>query len=839
MAVAMVTSIDLASDSSLKALAYSTRTLRGNATHVITAYPRLIPAEIYFNLRSQLRIRNSAPIVTDSVRIVQLEQETMTLLGIDPITEAPFRSYLGSATDNPFASGLALALIREPYSLLMSEEKAAQLGLTPGDTLTLQFRERKQDFLLLGYIDPGVRDVSGVLENLLVTDISNAMDFLERPTSLDRIDLLIAVGDEEEVTGRIRDWLPPGVELETANQQIAAIRNLTAAFRLNLGALSLLAAVVSMFLIYNMLNFNVMKERRTLGILHGLGMQRIQIFFLILVEATVIGLIGIVAGLATGYLLASQLVDLVAQSYGDLFFVETVRTIVPTQSTFLKSILIGIACSWIGAIVPAYSATRIEVAHVMRTWSTVEDTDLPLGRYNLVGLSLLLTGALMLLPQLPLTVTFAGIFAWLIGSAFFVPILLRKTVQLCLSSAQRGHRSLLVMVLRQPLRRLGQSSVAVASLMLSLSVIIGIGTMVGSFRFSVEDWMEQVFQADIYVTTGQNRSHSFLSSEPGAGVSDVELPSIPPSVLAALATLPGVEQITTIYETELRSPVAGLVHTIVLSDDDAKHTRRYTSRLTGKDNIWDRAKRENALLVSQALAHQYDLEAGDFLPLVTRYGVADYLIAGVMQSYEVVPTVFLDESVYRRAWDDHHISAASLRLEEGKPAQTLTAALEEIFHRQEADLMYFLNQELRSSTLALFNRTFTITSALQVLAMLVSFMSILATLMSMMLDQARELATMRAVGMNRVQIGFFLVLEALVFGVSAIVLAIPLGLLLSAILIYIVNARSFGWQLEWSVQPWELGKAFSVAFTSALLGCAYPIWRLRNLNLLHSALSVD
>ena len=839
VAVAMVTSIDLASDSSLKALEFSTRTLRGNATHVITAHPHLIPAEIYFDLRAELKVRNSAPIVTDTVRVAQMGQLTMSLLGVDPIAEVPFRAYLGPASHNPFASALALPLIREPFSLLMREKKAVQYDLKPGDTLTLQYRDRVQDFTLLGYIDSAVSDATGALDHLLVTDISNAQSFLGRTDALDRIDLLIEAEREEQETQRIREWLPPAIELEAANQQIEAVRQLTSAFRLNLGALSLLAAVVSMFLIYNMLSFNVMKERRILGTLHALGMKRSQIFVLILLEATVIGLVGIVAGIALGYFLASRLVDLIAQSYGDLFFVETVRTIVPSQSTFLKSILIGMGCTLLGAVIPAFNATQIDVAHVMRGWGTVEDRDVPVTRFNTIALVLIMGGSVMLLPQLPLAITFAGIFALLIGCAFLVPVLLRLAIRICLYMTAGTRRPLLIMSLRQPLRRLGQSSIAVASLMLSLSVIIGIGTMVGSFRASVEDWMEQVFQADIYVTTGQNRSHSFLSEEPATVTGPLASPGVPPAILAELDALSGVAQVTTIYETELRSPVAGLVHTIVLSDDDAKTTRRYISRLPGNTHLWDEAIRRDAILVSQALAHQYDLAAGDYLPLVTRTGLHEYLIAGVMQSYEVVPTVFMDDSVYAKAWGTSQVSAAALVLAEGETVQNLMHAIEDVFRRADVELMYMLNQELRSSTIALFNRTFTITSALQVLAMLVSFMSILATLMSMMLDQARELATMRAVGMNRVQIGWLLVLEALVFGVSAIVLAIPLGLLLSLILIYVVNARSFGWSLEWSLQPWELGKALGVAITSALLGCIYPVWRLSHQLLLQSAHSVD
>ncbi len=106
------------------------------------------------------------------------------------------------------------------------------------------------------------------------------------------------------------------------------------------------------------------------------------------------------------------------------------------------------------------------------------------------------------------------------------------------------------------------------------------------------------------------------------------------------------------------------------------------------------------------------------------------------------------------------------------------------------------NRGTRENALEVFDRTFAITIALQVLATLVAFIGILSTLMSLQLERSREIGVLRSTGMTRRQLWRLSLLETGLIGSVAGLLAMPTGLLLAIILIYIINLRSFGWTLE-------------------------------------------
>lgn len=812
LGVAMASSIDIASASALKALEYSTQTLRGPASHVITARPARLPWQVYVDLRTRLGVRNSAPVVTDRVEVAAAggQARFMTLVGIDPMAEMPYRSWLGTAGSPEQDFDRLRRFISTPYALLIGARTAERLDLDVGSPLTLTFQGRNRTFQVVGIAQANARDAGRYAADALVTDIAHAMAFLERPQVLDRIDLFLDPAAAAQALPRLQEALPAAAYVEEAGQTFEAIRRLTRAFRINLGALSLLAAVVGTFLIYNALSFNVLKSRRALGMLRALGMTRVQIFALVMAEALALGAAGSGAGLVAGRLLAEGMVNLIVQSYGDLYFLETVRSVRAPAWVAGKGVLLGLGCALLGAGAPAWEAARTEVAHVMRSWGVASERQSAWKRSAAVGGACVAVGGLLLLPAFPLAVTFGGIFLALVGISFLVPACLQFCARRALQGLAGRSAPFLKMALRQPLRRLEQTSVAVAALMLSLSVVIGVGAMVGSFRASVEAWLDQVVQADIYVASAATHATPFL----------------PPGSAPAIASWPAVARVNTILDTEAQAPELGRLNLVVLSGDEAKFTRRYTSRLPSAINLWDAAVQQDALMINEPMARRHGLAAGDRVTLVTRQGPTSFLIAGVFAAYDAVPVLLMARAVYRKFWASEDVTGLSVTLRDARRPEAALSALAAYFHARAWPPRLLSNRELRREALATFDRTFAVTGALQALAMCVSFMSVLASVMGLMLDQAREFATLRAVGATKFRMGQLLVMESGLFGLSATALAFPVGTLLSFVLIYVVNVRSFGWSLDWSFQPLEFGKAAAVGLAAALLASAYPIWHL-------------
>jgi putative ABC transport system permease protein len=590
---------------------------------------------------------------------------------------------------------------------------------------------------------------------------------------------------------------------------------MTAAFRLNLTALSLLALVVGMFLIYNTVTFGVVQRRPVLGSLRALGMTRRQIFALILLEAGALGVIGTALGLGLGVLLGRGAVQLVTQTVNDLFFVVAVREVTVPAATLVKGALIGVAAALLAAAVPAWEATSVPPAGALRRSSVEQRARQVLPWITLGAVVLLAAGGLLMLPDTYLAVAFAGLFAVVVGAALLTPALL-----LALMAAARALLGRLGVVERMAprtvTRSLSRTSVAVAALMVAVSVIIGVGVMVGSFRLTVERWLDDVLQADIFVSPPSLQSNQVLTTLDPETVARVEaFPGIVRSAttrtIRAVALLPGRAE-----------PLEVRVQSV--SDDLAGEDRRYRAAVGSNGATWQ-AVRAGGVVINEPMANLHGVGVGDALVLQTDRGEHSFPVAGVSVDFDVHPLVLMDDRVYRQYWEDVGVSAVGLFVAPGADVDATVDALRAAF-AGEAGLLVRSNRGTREEALRVFDRTFAITVALQLLATLVAFIGILSTLMSLQLERQREIGILRATGMTRRQLWRLSLLETGLIGTSAGLLALPTGLLLALVLIYIINLRSFGWTLEMFLDPQTFAQAFLVALGAALLAGLYPAWRM-------------
>ena len=136
------------------------------------------------------------------------------------------------------------------------------------------------------------------------------------------------------------------------------------------------------------------------------------------------------------------------------------------------------------------------------------------------------------------------------------------------------------------------------------------------------------------------------------------------------------------------------------------------------------------------------------------------------------------------------------------------------------------NRSLRQASLDIFDQTFVVTNVLRLLAVLVAFVGVLSALMALQLERRRELAMLRAQGMTRREVARMVLAQTGLMGLWAGALALPLGLALAAVLVFVVNVRSFGWTLAFTVDPWILVQAVGLALVAALLAGAYPAWAM-------------
>ena len=129
----------------------------------------------------------------------------------------------------------------------------------------------------------------------------------------------------------------------------------------------------------------------------------------------------------------------------------------------------------------------------------------------------------------------------------------------------------------------------------------------------------------------------------------------------------------------------------------------------------------------------------------------------------------------------------------------------------------------------MFDRTFAITAAMQLVTTLVAFIGVLSSLLALQMEKAREMGILRALGLTVSEMRRLTFWETGLLGASAGLLALPTGYILAWILIFVINQRSFGWTLQMHIELAPFVQAFLLSLSAALLAGLYPAWRLSHM----------
>jgi putative ABC transport system permease protein len=815
LGVAMIVSIDVANSSALRSFGLFTETIAGHTTHQIFGGPEGLPEDIYRHLKVDLGVRDAAPVVNAYVRVVDLDNQPLQVFGVDPFAEAPFRGYLKFGVDANANTDTLTNFLTKPNQVLISDALAAQYHRKTGDSLVLQYGPHTVTVTIAGLLRSN-DDVSGQsLQGMLITDISTAQELLGMVGHLSEIDLIIPDGAPgETLLNTLRVDLPPGARIEVAAAKTQTITQLTASFQLSLTALSLLALVVGMFLIYNTVTFSVVQRRPMIGTLRALGVTRSQVFSMILWEAALLSILGGMLGLGAGVIMGRLAVILVTQTVSNLYFTIAVRSVSIPPLTLVKGVVIGVGAALFAAIVPAYEATTTPPAGTLKR-SDIESkvrSAIPLATG--LGLAIVLASVVALSVQQS-EIVFAGLFGIVIGFSLFTPL-----VALVLMNAVRPAFGTIFGVLgrmapRSILRSLSRTSVAVAALMVAVSVIVGVSAMVGSFRNNVQDWLETTIRTDIVITP------------PSIAANRQETP-VDPAVVDVVKGFPQVDEIITGRDVTVSRPGDPLPVLLSAANADVSHGhRRYIWAIGTGEQVWD-AMTNGAIIMSEAFArkHNVPIGAGQSITLHTDHGDRAYPVAGVIYDYSSDQgSLLMRDNVYRASWDDQAIGTLGIYVKSGTDIPALMNDLRAAFAGKQ-NLRVESNAELLHGVLVIFDQTFAITTALNLLATIVAFIGILSALMALQLERTREIGTMRANGLTRLQLFGMTLIETGLMGGIAGVMAVPVGTALAWILVYIINVRSFGWSMQLQLRPEFYLQALAVALTAALLAGLYPAFRM-------------
>ena len=809
--VAVVLAIDLSNQSAKRAFRLSTESVTGKATHQIVGGPKGVPEEVYRDLRVGWGFRHSAPVVEAYVGIPAVPGEAFHLFGVDPFAEAPFRQFWRHSC--AMQGGDNSYFLTPNNAAILSARIAEEIGCGVGETFQIKVAGKFHEMHLAAILKSDKPGADDAVRNLILTDIATAQDVLGKRGYLSYIDLIVssAKGSDREVR-LIQQRLPIGVSLVRTRARSERTEQMTVAFSRNLQALSLLALVVGMFLIYNTITFSVVQRREIIGTLRALGVTGREVFKMILLEAFLVGVLGTLLGILTGVVLGKGLLTLVSQTINDLYFVLTVKDVAVSPTFFVNGFMLGIGATLFSAFLPAREATRTQARFVMNRSILESQLMRRLPGLTLAGVGLLLLSlVILLIPSKNHLLSLAGLLPLIVGVALLTPFATRVFVALIGPIMQRWFGIVGKMAARAIVAEMSRSAVALAALAIAVGTTVGVGTMVGSFRQTVATWLTTTLDADIYV------------SPPGVVASQVS-GALDSAFVSAAIALPDVREFNLIAGSEVTGQY-GPTHLVALRMPEVSRSRFRFKEGKARE-IWRAFIAGDGVIISEPYSYKNDLHQGDRIEFDTDTGPQEFAILGVYYDYATdVGLVMISRPRFLELWHDDRISGLSLYLKDGTGEVAIIPRLRNLVESGQ-ELLIRSNRKLRQMSLQIFDRTFAITNVLRLLTIIVAFIGVLSALMALQLERARELGVLRANGLTPAELWGLVTLQTGLMGLLAGLIALPFGLTLAYILIFVINKRAFGWTLQMHVTADILVQALLLALAAALLAGVYPAFKM-------------
>jgi putative ABC transport system permease protein len=806
LGVAVVVGVDLANDSARRGFELSAALVTGRATHQFVGVHGTLPDASYVRLRRDWGIDRAAPVIEAPVRLPAAPERAFTLLGVDPLAEAPLRDEV-----TPGTGGLDLArLLTTPGTVVLPRPLADELDAQTGSRFALVAGGREQEIEVAGVVevDRARREAAGAI---LFADIATAQELTGMIGRITRIDLVLSPAE----AARLESLLPADELLLPAESQSQAIVEMTRAFRINLTALSLLALVVGVFLIHATLSFLAVRRRQAIGTARALGVTRRQLFGVTLAEALALGAVGTAMGLLLGHLLGTGLTQLVLRTIEDLYYAQT-AAVRPAVWIYIKGALLGLGATVIAALAPALAAGRIPPRALQSRAALEQRTRKRLPALAIGGAVVAaIAAAILMLDTQSLVVAFAGLFAVIAAAALLIPALTPWVIRWLQAPAAWIGGLPGRLTARAAAASLSRTGVAVTALAVATATVTGIGLMIASFRGNVGDWLDQTLQADFHMRIAP-------------GIAAVDSEALSPDAIAMLRRLPGVAGLSLARWSRIPTGDSGLQLRAIEPGPEG-----WGLRIVEGDPDAARAafERGTEVVISESLARRREMAVGDRFELPAATGPVSFQVAGVFRDFSSDRgAVVMQLAAFRRHWQDESLSGVGVYLVPGADAAAARQAIER-FVAASGELDLAASAELRAVAMQIFDRSFTITEVLRWLAGLVAFFGILSSLLALELERTREIGVLRALGFVPAQIRTLIIGQTSLLGLVAGLFAIPLGVVLAGLLVYVVNERAFGWSMDFAVTPSVLGTGVLMALVAAVAAGLAPAWRLARLPL--------
>jgi putative ABC transport system permease protein len=777
LGVALGFAVQLINGSAVSEFTHAARTLAGEADLTVRGPRDGFDEAVYVELARREGVALASPALEVDAKLPGRD-EPLRIIGLDLFRAGRLQPAL-------VAQGADLGDSLRTDTAFLSPAALDWLGMKQGDVLVLQAGLAQRDLRVAGTLTGGA-----ALGRVAVMDIGAAQALFERLGRISRVDLRLKPGvDVDHFIVALA--LPPGMTAERPRDAGTATDRMTRAYRVNLDVLALVALFTGGLLVFSTQALSVAQRRAQIALLRVLGQTRGRIVGLLLAEGLLLGIAGATLGLASGLVLARTAMELVGPDLGAGYFRGIAPVLRVSPGAALTFGALGIVAALAGSLGPALEAARAAPAVALKSGD--DQRAFAALRPPWIGMAFLVMGAIASgLPPIDDLPVFGylAIAALLMGTILSLPAL----TGFLLASISPAAPVPVALALEQLRARPVQAALSLAAIVAAVGLSVSMAVMVSSFRTSVDAWLEAVLPADLYLRSSSGGDSAFL------GAADQ----------SRIRSVPGIGRIEFLrWQQMLLAPTRPRVTLLARDgvDSDAEHRLPLVGPVAATDGSLPKA------WLSEPASAVYDIAPGQRISIPLNGRLHEFAVAGIWRDYaRQNGAVLIDRAVYAGLSGDRSANDAGLWLAPGAAAADVKLAIEAITGKDAVE--FATPGEIRAVSLAVFDRTFTVTYALEAAAVLIGLVGLSSAIGSQVLARRREFGMLRHVGVLRRQIVAMLATEGVVMAAVGLIIGVALGFAMSLILIHVVNRQSFHWGMQLHV-PFG-GLALFVAVMLAL-----------------------
>ncbi|MCV9920533.1 ABC transporter permease [Pseudomonas sp. BT-42-2] len=714
----------------------------------------------------------ATPVLEGRLRLAADMPLSVRLIGIEPLS-LPAATVVAGVQAEAF--DLA-AFIDQPGQAWVSPDTLRQLGMRAGQQAQTRDGRQLPPFVLKPELAPGV----------VIVDIGHAQTLLQASGQLSRLLLSTAPAP-----------LPPAIADQVTLQAASDdgdLQRLTDSFHLNLTALGLLAFVVGLFIAHAAIGLALEQRRSLIRTLRACGISLRTVLTGLALELGGFAVLGGLAGVVSGYLLAGLLLPDFAASVCGLYGAQVAGQLNLSPQWWLAGVAVSVLGALLAGVGSVLRAARLPLLALAQpqAWRLAQRAGLR--RQAIVAglLGVLGLGCWQWGNSLPSA--FALLAALLLAAALLLPALLEAALGALARVCRRPLPQWFIADSRQQLPAL---SLALMALLLALAASVGVGSMTEGFRRTFTGWLDQRLSADLYLTPRDTAQALQIS--------------------AWLAQQPAVSAVLPSWRLEWRlrqwpAQVQGII--------DHGYYRTHWPLLAQSPQAWEQLAQGAAVMLSEQLARRLGLGLGDRLPLPGQ----TLTVVGIYADYgNPKGHVLINADALRKHWPQTTLGSLGVNV---TPEQLtpLKYALQQRFALDDSRVVE--QASLKAWSTEIFTRTFAATAALNSLTLGVAGVALFISLLTLGQTRLSQLAPLWALGVSRGRLVWLSLGQTLLLSSVTVLLAMPLGLLLAWCLVAVVNVQAFGWRLPLHVFPGQLLQLAMLGVLTSFLASAWPLWQL-------------